>query len=87
LWKAVPGGGDHHFRRGYAFAAGEIGAARGAAVIPVTRGQLMHEWNHLLAKLAVRDPGSYERLAGMTRPRPHPLFRVVRGAVESWERV
>ena len=47
----------------------------------------MHEWNHLLAKLAVRDPESYERLARMTRPRPHPLFRVVRGAVESWERV
>lgn len=47
----------------------------------------MHEWNHLLAKLAVRDRESYQRLARMTRPRPHPLFRVVRGAVESWERV
>jgi hypothetical protein len=39
--------------RGYAFAAGKISRARGFGDIAVTRGQLMHEWNHLLAKLAM----------------------------------
>lgn len=73
--------------RGYAFAVQKIGRARGAGSIDVTRGQLRHEWAHLLAKLALRDPAQHERLAGLRRPEPHPLFRVVAGGVEAWERV
>ncbi len=72
--------------RGYAFAARKIGRARCSATIVVTRGQLMHEWDHLLAKLAVRDPALRDRLEGVTRPHPHPLFRVVAGDVEAWEK-
>jgi hypothetical protein len=52
----------------------------------VTRGQLAIEWQHLLAKLATRDPARGARLHGVRRPRPHPLFRVVPGDVASWER-
>ena len=73
-------------RRGYAFASGKIGRARGAGIITVTRGQLEHEWHHLLAKLASRDPELRHRLARLTRPQPHPLFRVVSGDVEAWEK-
>src|SRR5690606_6579557 len=42
--------------RGYAFAVQKISPARASSVIAVTRGQLMHEWSHLMAKLAIREP-------------------------------
>ena len=74
-------------RRGYTFAARRIGRARGRGGMGVTRGQLMHEWNHLLAKLAVRDLEWRDRLATVKRPHPHPSFRIVSGGVEAWERV
>lgn len=73
-------------RRGYTFRARLIGRGRSRAGIAVTRGQLLHEWNHLLAKLAIRDPERRERLESVIRPRPHPSFRVVPGGVEAWER-
>ena len=66
--------------------ARKIGRARCSATIVVTRGQLMHEWDHLLAKLAVRDPALRDRLEGVTRPHPHPLFRVVAGDVGAREK-
>ena len=73
-------------RRGYSFAALKISPAHGSGVIVVTRGQLMHEWSHLLAKLAIRDPELRGQFAHLGRPRPHPSFRIVPGDVETWER-
>jgi len=72
--------------RGYAFDARKLSSARGSGSIPVTRGQLMHEWSHLMAKLALRDPARYSRLANVKRPEPHPSFRIVSGDVETWEK-
>jgi hypothetical protein len=72
--------------RGYAFAARKISPARGSGVIAATRGQLMHEWSHLIAKLAIRDPELCLQLALVSRPRAHPLFRIVSGDVETWEK-
>jgi hypothetical protein len=72
--------------RGYAFAARKISPANGSGLIKVTRGQLMHEWAHLLRKLEARDPERRRRLARGGRPAPHPSFRVVPGDVETWER-
>lgn len=61
----------------------------GAALprIPVTEGQIEHEWAHLLAKLRLRSPERATGLAGLTRPDVHPLFTLVPGPVETWERV
>lgn len=53
--------------------------------IPVTEGQVAHEWRHLMAKLAVRDPARAGRLADVVAPVPHRLFVVVPGPVEAWE--
>lgn len=72
--------------RGYAFAARKISTARASGVIAVTRGQLMHEWSHLMAKLAIRDPELRGRLTHVRRPQSHPSFRIVSGHVETWER-
>ena len=73
-------------RRGYAFASRKVSLARGSGLIAVTRGQLMHEWSHLMAKLAIRDPDLRGRLARIGRPQSHPSFRVVSGDVETWEK-
>lgn len=72
--------------RGYNFDLARIGSESGACALEVTDGQLGHEWDHLMQKLAVRDPERRARLEAVTRPRPHPSFRVVPGGVGSWEK-
>ena len=72
-------------KRNYGFAAWKITPARGSEVVVVTRGQLMYEWNHLMAKLEIRDPELRSRLVHVSRPQPHPSFRIVAGDVEAWE--
>jgi Pyrimidine dimer DNA glycosylase len=73
-------------RRGYHFDTSRIGTRRQRAPIPVTRGQLGHEWRHLRAKLAVRNRAWLATIRDTRRPRPHPCFRTVAGDVEAWER-
>lgn len=51
--------------------------------LTVTTGQLAYEFDHLRRKVALRDPGWASRL---TAPRPHPLFDIVDGPIEAWER-
>lgn len=77
---------DEAAARGYAFDARKIARSHYDGIIPVTRGQVAHEREHLLAKLALRDPGRHAQLASVTHPRVHPLFRVVPGGIEAWER-
>ena len=72
--------------RGYAFDRDKIGPVRAVETISVTRGQLACEWQHLLAKLSVRDPSRFERLGAVASPQCHPLFRPRPGPVASWER-
>lgn len=72
--------------RGYKFAARKIGSARGSGSIQVTRGQMAFEWEHLLAKLALRDPAKWKELQRVKRRVAHPLFRIVPGGVEPWEK-
>lgn len=71
--------------RGYHFDGSKIGSDRNAGLIEVTRGQLNYEWRHLLAKLQRRDPARWEVFKSMTRPKPHPLFRIKPGPIEAWE--
>ena len=54
--------------------------------IAVTEGQLAYEWDHLLRKLSVRNPGLYRRWRRTAAPQSHPHFEVVGGEVEHWER-
>ena len=77
--------------RGYAFDSSKLARARPSAARPaprlcVTTGQLDYEWTWLLQKLAHRSPADFERLRAVGRPDPNPLFRVVPGNVEAWER-
>lgn len=76
--------------RGYRFDLARVERADPAAAaaqprIPVTDGQVAHEWAHLTTKLAARSADRAEALAGVV-PEVHPLFVVVPGGVEAWER-
>lgn len=73
-------------RRGYVFAEEKIWPAYGHPTITVTRGQIEHEWGHLMGKLALRDREAHDRLRHVKSPQAHPLFRVVPGSVEWWEK-
>lgn len=72
--------------RGYAFDAGKIHSGRTRGRIKVTDGQLRHEWAHLMAKLAVRDPARADALRFVHEPEAHPLFAIAPGEVENWEK-
>ena len=72
--------------RGYAFDRRKIGPLRAIARIEATTGQLRYEWQHLMRKLRVLSPSLYRRWRGEAAPESHPLFRIGRGAVASWER-
>ena len=74
-------------KRGYRFNPAKIAPCRGVPAIPVTRGQLLYERDHLLGKLSVRDAAACRVLAEAGEPAPHPLFRIREGAVENWERL
>lgn len=53
--------------------------------IPVTSGQLAHEWGHLVRKLELRSPAWLAGLGAIDVVEPHPLFVVVDGPVAAWE--
>ena len=74
-------------RRGYRFDRSRIlGPASPMAPMEVTEGQLLHELEHLAAKLEARAPDAFERLRAAGRPDPHPCLVVVPGPMASWER-
>jgi DNA-binding phage protein len=72
--------------RGYTFDRRKIVARPAGVRLVATRGQLEHEWRHLLRKLKTRNPVWHRRWRSETVPQAHPLFRVVAGPVEPWER-
>ncbi len=75
-------------RRGYRFDGGKLPPER-RDIQPVdeSRGQLEYEWQHLMAKLSLRDRERYRRQSGIKLPRSHPLFHIVPGAVQEWEKI
>jgi len=72
--------------RGYAFDENKIKPARKAVSLSVTTGQMAYEWEHLLAKLKVRNRALYGKWRNIEVPEAHPMFTVRAGDVESWER-
>ena len=73
-------------KRGYSFDKCKIHKKHVRAVITVTLGQVSYEFDHLLAKLEIRDPGLYQKLLQVKEINAHPLFKIVDGPVESWEK-
>lgn len=74
-------------RRGYRFDETKIGARPYRGKLAETRDQLAFEWRHLKRKLRVRAPHLARQFANVQLPDPHPLFRIVPGPVQPWERL
>lgn len=75
---------DEACARGHCFTASKIDFTATAECIPVTEGQVQYERAHLQKKLAQRDPERVSCLS--TEPEVHPLFTVVAGDREAWEK-
>lgn len=73
--------------RGYAFDREKIDWHFRPGKMIVTRGQIRYEVAHLLGKLKVRDQARCEVLERLRRIKPHPMFVIVRGEVEGWEKI
>lgn len=72
--------------RGYKFNAEKILNKTPVEVMNVNSAQLAFEWEHLGAKLQQRSPRDYERWL-VSKPEPHPIFNVVEGEIEPWEKL
>lgn len=73
-------------RRSYAFDRTKLPPLTPTPPVALTDGQLLLEWQHLKAKLRLRSPDSYRRIARLKTPLPHPSFVIVSGPVAEWER-
>ncbi len=73
--------------RGYNFDRAKIRASGSRQKLTSTRGQLLYEWGHLQNKLEVRSPDRFAVVNKIRQPSAHPLFTIVAGDVESWEKI
>lgn len=73
-------------RRGFDFDERKIVKAK-SKKIEVTSGQIMHEHKHLIKKLKIRDKRMHAEISKIKKIEPHPLIRVVKGAIEDWEKI
>lgn len=74
-------------RRGYSFNVNKLRPVRIEKRLSVTRGQLNYEFQLLLWKLRSRDSKKYMEIMYVKTVEAHPIFHVVDGGVEPWERV
>ncbi len=73
-------------RRGFHFDKRKIDRRGSAGRLTVTRGQLEFEFGLLREKLKRRKPEKCGQLKAERKIRAHPLFRVVVGPAEQWEK-
>jgi hypothetical protein len=73
--------------RGYNFNRNKIRWNFNPATLTLTSGQLKYEIALLLGKLKMRNSSRYNRLIREENFEPHPLFKVVEGEIEEWEKI
>jgi hypothetical protein len=73
-------------KRNYHFDKSKIDWNFEEATLEVTDGQLKYETRHLLNKLSVRCPEKYNELITLSQLLPHPMFRIIAGDIEDWEK-
>jgi hypothetical protein len=73
-------------KREYVFDASKIGTDITPQSIQTTSGQLEFESKHLLNKLKTRSQPDYQRFVTVKNPEPHPLFQIIPGEIEEWEK-
>ncbi|QEK39205.1 pyrimidine dimer DNA glycosylase/endonuclease V [Candidatus Nesciobacter abundans] len=56
-------------------------------LITVSTKQIQYEWSHLLHKIKNRDCTHYEKIKQIKEVEPNPLFKIVSGEIEKWEKI
>ena len=73
--------------RGYHFSRSKIQSGLSPRQIDVTSGQIEYEFAHLRRKIATRSPERLAIIDAIRQPQAHPLFKIVPGEIEPWEKV
>jgi hypothetical protein len=73
--------------RGYNFNHIKIGTQYTKKQLEVAQGQIIYEQKHLLRKLKYRDKVQYQKLKQIDLPLPNPIFKIIPGDIEPWERI
>lgn len=73
-------------KRNFNFDRKKYHSPSGIEQIDVTTGQLAFEGNHLLEKLMSRDIDKFATLKHLPVFIPHPLFKVIKGEIATWEK-
>lgn len=76
---------DEASSRGYNFNEHKFDRDFRPCTIKVTSGQMEFERTHLLRKLKIRDVKKFQAFMKTSFIEPHPLFKIVDGAIEKWE--
>ena len=74
-------------KRGFNFDFNKINLPISDDIISLNSEQLKYEFNHLQSKLRVRDPKKFEENNRKKIITHHPLFNVVDGEIEEWEKI
>ena len=56
-------------------------------LLEVSEGQIIFEFKHLLFNLKSREINLYEKIEETKTIMPHPMFKIVKGEIENWERI
>jgi len=78
---------DEASERGYSFDRGKLGRKHSNLRMTVTTKQLSYEVDHLKKKLWKRDRLRFQSLRRLKTVLPHPLFKLIKGNIEEWERI
>ena len=74
-------------RRGFKFDIDKIARGGHVECMVVMRGQIKYEWDHFMAKLLKRDIQRFIHLISVRKIDSHPLFKIIQGGVEDWEKI
>jgi hypothetical protein len=75
-------------RRDYSFDQNKFKKnSKMSSAILVTHGQMEFEIRHLKKKLKLRDPKKLKEIMIIKKFDPHPLFTIIEGEIESWEKI
>ncbi|HOJ49375.1 MAG TPA: pyrimidine dimer DNA glycosylase/endonuclease V [Spirochaetota bacterium] len=76
-------------RRNYRFDKSKIEFKLIQNIISISKGQIIYEFDHLLKKLRIRDTTLYNDLVNinLTKIKVNPIFFIVDGEIESWEKL
>ncbi len=73
--------------RKYNFDKEKVEKVRFCKRIPVNNEQIKYEFQHLLAKLGKRDLEKFDSIKYIEDVEVNPIFEIVDGKIETWEKV